>query len=41
MSRVALIGENSIENIRALLDIWNSGGYAVLIAKSCLIQQLK
>lgn len=31
MSRVALIGENSIEYICALLDIWNNGDCAVLI----------
>lgn len=31
MSRVALIGENSVEYINALLDIWNSGDCAVLL----------
>lgn len=31
MSRVALIGENSIEYVSVLLDIWNSGDCAVLI----------
>ena len=31
MSRVALIGENSVEYVNALLDIWNSGDCAVLI----------
>lgn len=31
MSRVALIGENSIEYVNALLDIWNNGDCAVLI----------
>lgn len=31
MSRIALIGENSVEYIRTLLDIWNSGNCAVLI----------
>ncbi len=31
MRRVALIGENSIEYISTLLDIWNSGDCAVLI----------
>ena len=31
MGRVALIGENSIEYINALLDIWNNGDCAVLI----------
>ncbi len=31
MSRIALIGENSIEYVSALLDIWNSGDCAVLI----------
>lgn len=31
MSRVGLIGENSIEYIEKLLDIWNSGDCAVLI----------
>ena len=31
MSRVGLIGENSIEYINALLDIWNNGDCAVLI----------
>lgn len=31
MSRIALIGENSIEYIEKLLDIWNSGNCAVLI----------
>jgi len=31
MSRVALIGENSIEYIDKLIDIWNNGDCAVLI----------
>lgn len=31
MNRVALIGENSIEYIEKLIDIWNSGSCAVLI----------
>ena len=31
MSRVALIGDNSIEYIDVLLDIWNNGDCAVLI----------
>ena len=31
MNRVALIGENSVEYVNALLDIWNSGGCAVLL----------
>jgi len=31
MGRVALIGENSIELIHILIDIWNSGDCAVLI----------
>lgn len=31
MSRVAIIGENSIEYVDALLDIWNNGDCAVLI----------
>lgn len=31
MSRVGLIGENSIEYINKLLDIWNAGDCAVLI----------
>ena len=31
MSRVALIGENSIEYISTLIDIWNHGDCAVLI----------
>lgn len=31
MSRVALIGENSVEFIRFLVDIWNNGDCAVLI----------
>ena len=31
MARVALIGENSIEYIDKLIDIWNSGDCAVLI----------
>lgn len=31
MSRVALIGENSIEYISKLIDIWNNGDCAVLI----------
>lgn len=31
MGRVALIGENSIEYVSTLIDIWNSGNSAVLI----------
>ena len=31
MARVALIGDNSIEYVNTLLDIWNSGDCAVLI----------
>lgn len=31
MSRIALIGENSVEYISILLDIWNGGDCAVLI----------
>lgn len=31
MSRVALMGENSVEYISALLDIWNNGDCAVLL----------
>lgn len=31
MSRIALIGENSIEYIDKLLNIWNNGDCAVLI----------
>lgn len=31
MGRVGLIGENSIEYIDKLLDIWNHGDCAVLI----------
>ncbi len=31
MSGIALIGENSIAYINALLDIWNNGNCAVLI----------
>lgn len=31
MSRVALMGENSVEYIRILLDIWNHGDCAVLL----------
>ncbi len=31
MSRIALIGQNSIEYIDKLLAIWNSGDSAVLI----------
>lgn len=31
MNRVALIGENSIEYINILLDIWNNGNCAVLL----------
>lgn len=31
MSRIALIGENSIEYVNILLDIWNNGNCAVLI----------
>ena len=31
MSRVALMGENSIEYVNALINIWNCGDCAVLI----------
>ena len=31
MSRVALMGENSVEYISALLNIWNNGDCAVLL----------
>lgn len=31
MARIALIGDNSVEYINALIDIWNSGDCAVLI----------
>jgi len=31
MKRIALIGENSVEYINILIDIWNSGNCAVLI----------
>ena len=31
MARVALIGDNSVEYINALIDIWNNGDCAVLI----------
>lgn len=31
MARIALIGDNSIEYVNVLLDIWNSGDCAVLI----------
>lgn len=31
MSRVALIGENSVEYVEELLDIWNRGDCAVLL----------
>lgn len=31
MSRVALIGENSVEYVDKLLDIWNNGDCAVLL----------
>ena len=31
VSRIALIGENSIEYIKMLLNIWNNGDCAVLI----------
>ena len=31
MSRIALIGENSIEYVNALIDIWNDGDCAVLL----------
>ena len=34
MSRVALIGDNSIQYISFLVDIWNSGDCAVLINKN-------
>ena len=31
MGRVALIGENSVNYIKTLLNIWNAGDCAVLI----------
>lgn len=31
MARVALIGENSVEYVNKLIDIWNNGDCAVLI----------
>ena len=31
MSRVALIGENSIEYVEKMLDIWNHGDCVVLL----------
>lgn len=31
MSRKIIIGENSIEYIKILIDIWNSGDCAVLV----------
>ena len=31
MKRIALLGENSVEYIDMLVDIWNSGNCAVLI----------
>lgn len=31
MSRIALIGENSIEHVNVLLDIWNNGDCVVLL----------
>lgn len=31
MSRVALIGDNSVEYVNQLLDIWNNGDCAVLL----------
>ena len=31
MARIGLIGENSIEYVNHLLDIWNNGDCAVLI----------
>lgn len=31
MSRVALIGENSVEYVNSLIDIWNNGDCAVLL----------
>ena len=31
MERIALIGENSVEYINMLVDIWNSGNCAVLV----------
>ena len=31
MGRIALIGENSVEYVNALIDIWNNGDCAVLI----------
>ena len=31
MSRVALIGDNSVEYVEQLLDIWNNGDCAVLL----------
>lgn len=31
MARIALIGDNSVEYIKSLIDIWNNGDCAVLI----------
>ena len=31
MLRIALIGENSVEYVDKLLDIWNSGDCAILL----------
>lgn len=33
MARIGLIGENSIEYVNHLLDIWNNGDCAVLIGE--------
>lgn len=38
MSRVALIGENSISYISALIDIWNNGDCAVLLDRQIPFQ---
>ena len=31
MERIAIIGDNSVEYLKILLDVWNSGNCAVLI----------
>lgn len=45
MARVAIVGENSIEYISKLLDVWNNGDCAVLldwrIPSNTLIQMMK
>lgn len=38
MSRIALIGENSIEYIERLIDIWNNGDCAILISHQIPIE---